>query len=271
MISASIVLYKNNIEILNDTIKSIEKSINANDIYIFLIDNSPTDRLKEINLHNKMDYFHNPSNPGFGSGHNIAIRRSMELDCQYHFVINPDVCFNSNVIKQMIRYMEEHHDVGMLMPKIVNNDGSVQNLPKLLPSPYALLMRKLRRPAFLYNNFIRNYELRFVPQQTTYNAPVLSGCFTLLRNSALKEVGFYDERFFMYFEDWDLSRRMHMKYKTIYYPLVSVIHGYESGANKNKRLFVIFVKSAIAYFNKWGWICDQGRRRINRKTLNQFS
>lgn len=74
----------------------------------------------------------------------------------------------------------------------------------------------------------------------------------------------------MYFEDWDLSRRMHQKYKTIYYPLVSVYHGYESGANKSKRLFKIFVQSALRYFNKWGWIFDKERRKVNRKTLKQF-
>ena len=85
-----------------------------------------------------------------------------------------------------------------------------------------------------------------------------------------KEVGVYDDRFFMYFEDWDLSRRMHQKYKTIYYPKVSVVHGYESGANKDKRLFKIFVKSAIYYFNKWGWFFDSERNKINKKTLQQF-
>jgi GT2 family glycosyltransferase len=88
--------------------------------------------------------------------------------------------------------------------------------------------------------------------------------------SAVKEVGVYDDRFFMYFEDWDISRRMHLKYKTIYFPKVSIVHGYESGANKDQRLFKIFVKSAIHYFNKWGWFFDSERNKINKKTLQQF-
>ena len=67
---------------------------------------------------------------------------------------------------------------------------------------------------------------------------------------AIQEIGMYDDNYFMYFEDWDLSRRMHKKYKTIYYPLVSVYHGYESGANKSFKLFKIFIHSAITYFNK---------------------
>jgi hypothetical protein len=103
-----------------------------------------------------------------------------------------------------------------------------------------------------------------------YNAPVLSGCFTLFNTEALQKIGFYDDSFFMYFEDWDLSRRIHQKYKTIYYPKVSITHEYESGANKNKKLFIIFIKSAIKFFNKWGWILDRERNKINNSALNQF-
>jgi GT2 family glycosyltransferase len=80
----------------------------------------------------------------------------------------------------------------------------------------------------------------------------------------------YDDNYFMYFEDWDLSRRMHKKYKTIYYPLVSVYHGYESGANKSFKLFKIFIQSAITYFNKWGWFFDKDRKQMNKKALSQF-
>jgi len=75
----------------------------------------------------------------------------------------------------------------------------------------------------------------------------------------------------MYFEDWDISRRVHQKFKTVYFPKVSVYHGYESGANKNKRLFKIFIKSAKSYFNKWGWAFDSDRRKINKTTLSQFT
>jgi GT2 family glycosyltransferase len=112
--------------------------------------------------------------------------------------------------------------------------------------------------------------LRFVPIDLTYNAPVLSGCFTLLNLKAIQEVGLYDDKYFMYFEDWDLSRRMHKKYKTLYYPKVSVYHEYESGANKNARLFIIFIKSAVTYFNKWGWFFDKDRSEVNKATLAQF-
>jgi GT2 family glycosyltransferase len=157
-----------------------------------------------------------------------------------------------------------------MMPQILNEDGSIQNLPKLLPSPFSILKRKIKKPTRMYQKFINEYELREVSKDLIYNAPVLSGCFTLLNLDAIKKVGMYDDAFFMYFEDWDLSRRIHQQYKTIYFPKVSVVHEYESGANKNPKLFKIFVNSAITYFNKWGWFFDSERKKVNKEALSQF-
>jgi GT2 family glycosyltransferase len=217
-----------------------------------------------------MQYLHNPSNPGFGAAHNIAIQKAIAAGSNYHFIVNPDIFFNEDVIAPMIEYMINNNDVGMMMPQILNLDGTVQNLPKLIPSPFSILLRKIKKPRAYYKKFIEMYELRNVPKQQIYNAPILSGCFTLLNLKAIEEIGMYDDNYFMYFEDWDLSRRMHQKYKTIYYPLVSVYHGYHSGANKSFKLFKIFIHSAFTYFNKWGWFFDNDRKQINKKALSQF-
>lgn len=268
-LTASIVLFKNNKKTIIATINSYLSNSIAGDLY--LIDNSPTDELHFLkNIDEKITYIHNPSNPGFGAAHNIAIKEAINKGSKYHFIVNPDVFFESDVISKMEDVMENDITIGMMMPQILNLDGSIQNLPKLLPSPFSILMRKFKKPTKHYTKFINQYELREVPKDTIYNAPVLSGCFTLLNLKAIQEIGMYDDRFFMYFEDWDLSRRMHEKYKTIYYPLVSVYHGYESGANKSFKLFKIFIKSAVIYFNKWGWFFDRKRKKINNKALAQF-
>lgn len=270
-ISASIVLYNTNFEDLHDSIQTFRFSTHSNlNKRLILIDNSSTNILKNVIKTEDILYIHNPKNTGFGDAHNIAIREAQRWGSDYHFVINPDVKANSDVIAPMIEYMEKHQNIGMMMPKILNFDGSEQNLPKLLPSPYSIFMRKLKKPEFIYKDFIKKYELRDVPKDMIYEAPILSGCFTLFRMKALQEIGLYDEKFFMYFEDWDISRRMNQKYKTVYFPKVAIYHGYESGANKSSRLFKIFVESAITYFNKWGWIMDSDRHEINTKTLEQF-
>jgi GT2 family glycosyltransferase len=270
MITASIVTYKHRF----DQIETLVYSIIKNDIIskLFVIDNSPFNNLqKEIGENNKIDYIFMGSNKGFGAAHNIAIQKSIDTGSNYHFIINPDIFFNEDIITPLIEYMKQHQNVGMLMPKILYPSGATQYLPKILPTPLNLILRKFKRPKTLYSQFIEKYELRIASENTIYNAPILSGCFTLLNLKAIKEIGAYDERFFMYFEDFDLSRRIHEKYKTIYYPLVSVYHGYEGGANKKFQLFLIFVVSAIKYFNKWGWIFDNSRRRVNKKVLIRHS
>jgi len=269
MIYISVVTYntsRSDLEKLIGSCKIIRQSFQ-----LIIIDNSRSNALEEFfKIYKFVKYIHNPENPGFGAAHNIALELAILNNVEYHFVVNPDAYFIEDVISPMLAYMESHKDVGMMMPKILNLDNTVQNLPKLLPNPLSIFRRKFKRPSILYKNFINRYELRFVPDHIIYEAPILSGCFTLFRVNALKQIGLYDDRFFMYFEDWDISRRMNQIYKTIYFPQVDVYHGYESGANKSKHLFKIFVKSYILYFNKWGWAFDFTRKKVNMKTLSQF-
>ncbi|GAI80195.1 unnamed protein product, partial [marine sediment metagenome] len=113
------------------------------------------------------------------------------------------------------------------------------------------------------------YEMRTVSSGLIYSTSIVSGCFSLFRTEVFQKVGLYDERFFMYFEDFDISRRVNKYFKTVYYPKVSVYHEYRREAQKNPRLFKIFVKSAIKYFNKWGWFFDHERNEINKSTIEQ--
>lgn len=269
-ISLSIVLYNTSSEDIRRILMSLEV---INSCYLlYLIDNSPKDSLRSyFEGIQEIKYIHNPSNPGFGSSHNIAIIDSIKEKIPFHFVINPDAYFCSDVITDMVSYMKSDEKIGMVMPEILNTDGTLQYLPKLLPSPFSIFLRRIKWPAKVYARFVEKYELRFVPQERIYQAPILSGCFTLFRVKALQEIGLYDDDYFMYFEDWDISRRMHKLYKTVYYPHSSVFHGYEAASGKSLRMLKIHVRSAIHYFNKWGWFFDLDRNRINRKTLNQFT
>lgn len=267
VVSVSVVLYKNNLEEISKLLSSFSQcSIQI----IYIVDNSPSDDLNDLfKSDSRVKYMHYKANLGFGAAHNIAIAAAINFGSDYHFIVNPDIYYDRDVMNPMVQYMDHNNDIGMMMPKILNVDGTVQYMPKLLPSPFSIFMRKFKWPQFYYQNFIKRYELR-LEHERIFNTPLLSGCFTLLRLSAIKEVGMYDNAYFMYFEDWDLSRRMYLKYKTIYFPQVSVYHGYDSGANNNSLLFKIFVSSAIKYFTKWGWFFDKNRQKINDVVLAQF-
>jgi len=92
-----------------------------------------------------------------------------------------------------------------------------------------------------------------------------------LRTSVLKDLGPFDENIFMYLEDTDLNRRIHSKYKTIFYPKVSIMHEYSKESYVNKKLLIYHIKSAIYYFNKWGWFFDKERDELNSRCLSNLN
>lgn len=132
MITGSIVLFKPQVSEIENVIKSC---LNHHlTLTLYLIDNSPLEEFKKsYSINERVIYIHNPSNPGFGTAHNIAIKKAIESGSKYHFIINPDVRIKEVVFTPITEYTEANPDVGMLMPKILNEDGTAQNLPKLLP------------------------------------------------------------------------------------------------------------------------------------------
>jgi len=73
-------------------------------------------------------------------------------------------------------------------------------------------------------------------EEVMYNVPFLSGCFMFFRTHNLSEVGFFDERFFLYLEDADITRRILTKYNNAYYPGAVIYHHYKMGSYKSLRL-----------------------------------
>ncbi len=208
-------------------------------------------------------------NNGYGGGHNVALREAMKEGSRYHLVVNPDVWFGPEVMPKLIKYMEEHPDVGQIMPKVLYPNGEIQRLAKMLPTPLDLIGR-LCIPHFIIKRRNALFELKQSGFTKILNVPFLSGCFMFLRMSAVDEVGMFDEQFFMYAEDIDLTRRIHKKYKTLYYPCVSIYHTFTRGSRKSLRLLLIHILSIIQYFNKWGWIKDEERKIINRNVMQQI-
>lgn len=260
----SIVLYHNGDEIW-DCINAILSS--TLDLRLFLIDNSETDALKGLATDPRIVYIFNDANIGYGSGHNIAMQRSLDEKAKYHLVMNPDINFQSGTLEHIYNYMETHPKVGSLMPKVYYEDGSVQRLCKLLPTPFNLIGRRFFGEAPWAQQKNAAYELHHFDYNSTLNTPSLSGCFMFIRTSVLRKTGLFDPQFFMYLEDYDLNRRIHRVARTEFYPEVSVVHGHKQESYKNGKLLKIHVQSAIKYFNKWGWLRDEERDVLNSRVL----
>jgi GT2 family glycosyltransferase len=210
LVTASIVLYNNDVKVLSDAIKSFLNSNFPYKKHLYLIDNSPNETLKQlvsISPEN-ITYIFNPTNPGFGAAHNIAIKSVEKLGAQYHLVMNPDVYFDPEVMSSIIKYMDENPSIGNIMPKVLYPDGSIQYLAKLLPTPYDWIGRRFNPFKKLVEKRNQVFELRFTNYNKIMDVPYLSGCFMFLRIEALKKVGRFDENIFMYGEETDLCRRL---------------------------------------------------------------
>ncbi|MGC1617896.1 MAG: glycosyltransferase family 2 protein [Candidatus Acidiferrum sp.] len=260
----SIVVYQNSDERIQEAVGSfLNTELN---VRLYVIDNSPDDRVRGLCDDGRVSYIFNGWNLGFGAAHNIAIRHSLK-EANYHVVLNPDVYFERGVLEALLSFARSRPDVGVVMPKTLNPDGTVQHLCKQLPSPFDLIARRFL-PGFLQPLMearLARYEFRDQDYDSVLSVPVLSGCFMMLNCAALSQVGMFDERYFMYMEDVDLCRRMQERYKTIYFPKVAIYHGYEKGSYRSVRLMMRHIVSALRYFQKWGWFSDAERVRINQK------
>lgn len=217
----------------------------------------------------KIKYIHSV-NLGYGAGHNIAIRESIDIGATYHIVVNPDIYFEEGVIEKLIIYMNKYSEVGLVMPRVLYPNGELQYLCKLLPTPFDLLFRRFLPWRRYVEKKNEKYELRFTNYSREMEVPSLSGCFMFVRIAVLKKVGGFDERYFMYAEDLDLCRRIGKVSRTMYYPNVVVYHEYAKGSYKNRRLLRYHLSSVVKYFNKWGWVWDLDRKIINKRILDNL-
>jgi GT2 family glycosyltransferase len=268
-ISASIVLYNSNIEQLKTAIASYNPSEGR---VLYLIDNSPveTDISQFVDNNNFIKYHFMNKNKGYGAGHNVAIHKAIESGKKYHVVLNPDVKFESNIIDKTAKFIDTDDNIAIVTPKMLNPTGELVYSCRLLPTPLNGIVRRFI--PFFVKNFDDRYVLKACGYNQKMNVPYLSGCFMFLRLSILKEYNIYfDEKFFMYYEDVDFCRRLHRIGKTIYYPDVFFIHEEGRESYKSMKMLFIHIKSAIKYFNKWGWIFDKERRIINDKTLEELA
>ncbi len=270
-INGSIVLYKNDFT-------QIEKVINSflGTDYIdklFLIDNSDSDELKElVNLDTRIEYIFNNNNLGYGTAHNIGMKKSMNTNIKYHVILNPDLYFDSDVIEKLYKYMEEDKTIGNIMPKVLYPNGDIQKLCKLLPTPIDWFGR------FFLNYFKSDYlkskndlfEMKSANFEKILTVPYLSGCFMFLRVDTLKKSGLFDEKIFLHTEDTDLSRRIYTVSKNIYYPNVSIYHEHNRESYRSFKIMKLQIKSMFYYFNKWGWFFDSKRKKINNTTINKY-
>ncbi len=261
-LNVSIVLYNHSVPQIEPLVAVLRKSNMVSQIY--LIDNSDIGQPDFAGL--DAVYIKNIKNTGYGSAHNIAISKSISSHTDYHLVVNPDIMFESDIFNGIVAFMNKNTEIGHLMPKVCYPTGEIQYLCKLLPTPFDLIFRRFFPSEWTKKR--RDYfELRASGYDKIMDVPYLSGCFMFLRVKALEETGLFDERFFMYPEDIDLTRRINSKYRTVFYPYLTIVHHHAKSSYVDRKMLLIHIANMIKYFNKWGWFFDAERRKVNKATI----
>jgi GT2 family glycosyltransferase len=249
--SASIVTF-NSAAHIPELLDSLRHHIDMQELDVTVIDNASSDNTVTV-LQERYPWvrlLRNERNLGFGAAHNLVLS---SLHSCYHVLINPDVIFVEDPLTPLFAYLDDHPHVAMVTPRILNQDGSEQKLPKLQPRPRYLMARRLERRFGWAKRLCREYTR----SDETFTEPTeietCTGSFCVIRTEIFRQIGGFDERFFIYFEDNDLSRRAHEYGSLVFCPQATVIHCYERAAMRSKRIFLRQIRSMIRYFNKYGW------------------
>lgn len=245
-VSLAIVTY-NNAKIIAETLKSVKEYCGEADLYV--IDNNSTDETVKIIKSDfpEIKLIKLPINVGFGAAHNQVLPL---LNSKYHAVINPDIRFINPALSELYGFLEENPDIALAVPKFLNEDLTEQFTPKLQPNIKYMLSGRLS--GFAYFEKMRDkYTMKDRVVKEPVDVGFCSGCLMFMRTEIFKVVGGFDERYFLYSEDADLTRTVQKYGRTVYNPNISAVHLWERGYTKSRKLFFIQIKSMLKYLWKW--------------------
>ncbi len=194
-------------------------------------------------------------NIGYGRGHNRVI---VGADSTLHLILNPDVIMAPDALLRALRWLEDHPEVVALAPRILGEDGQQQYLCRQYPSVLDLFVRgflplRWRAP---FAHRLARYEMRDAINAASGGVcypPIISGCFMLFRTRALQSIAGFDARYFLYFEDYDLSLRAGRVGAVAYVDAVEIVHFGGGASRKGFAHIKMFAASAWQFFNRFGW------------------
>lgn len=259
-----IVVTWNAKRIVRECLESLRGYAKDSNTEIIVVDNASSDGTpKLIEEHfSHVRLCQNDKNIGFAGGNNIGIKLSTG---KYIGLVNSDVVVPPGCLEKLIQYMEQHSDIGMLGPKMLLQDGTIGQSCMRFPSPWnwfchALAVDRL----FPKSGILGGFLMRDFLYDRMIDVDVLTGWFWMVRREALDQVGLLDERFFMYGEDIDWSKRFHEAgWRVVFYPEAEAVHYCgASSSNAPTRFYVEMNRANIQYCRQhhsrlavfWFWL-----------------
>lgn len=270
-ISASLVVYKPDLQTIERTLLALQeagrfaKAQHPLKLSLILVDNSDDeevfgrlarwlDGVKPALPDWEFSLLRSPGNVGYGRGNNLVIDNACS---DYHLVINPDLFVRVNALCEAVRYMESHRDVGLLTPAVFSENGERQYLCKRNPTLLIMFLRSFA-PEWLRSalrSVIEEFEMRDCDySREIHPVEYPTGCFMFFRTRQLQEIGGFDPKIFLHYEDADIGRRMLAIARVNYVPSVAVVHKWARDTHKSFRSMMITVRSGWYYWLKWGGI-----------------
>ncbi len=191
-------------------------------------------------------------NLGFAAGANRGIK---EATGEAIVLLNPDSEIETDPFAPLLAYLREHDDVGIVAPRLLNPDGSLQLSCRRFPTFSVALFNRysLLTRLFPHNRYSRQYLLNDWQHDSVSEVDWVSGACLMVRRSLLERIGLLDEGYFMYIEDVDLCQRLHRAgAKIVYYPAVSVVHHIgQSSRTLPSRSIMARHRSMWHYYRKY--------------------
>ena len=248
-ITVSIVTY-NSADEIDILMKSLQSSSLFDKMTVFVVDNASKDNTVRII---KEEYpwvrvIESKENLGFGAGHNLVINN---IQSDFHLIVNPDISVSENAIKDSIQYLQEHTDISVLTPYVMNVDGTQQYLPKKNPSMKYMIGGMFESKFKFCKKLREEYTLQNKKVTNPIDVEFCTGAFMVTRTASLHKVGGFDERYFLHFEDADLTRELRKVGRAVYNPDIKVTHKWHRENKKINKSFWVALKSMFIYMKKW--------------------
>jgi len=253
-LSIIIVNYKSKIKLLN-CLESIRQSdLGGLNYEIIVVDNNSGDDLSDLT---GVKVIVSPNNLGMGGGNNLGIKNS---GGEYILISNPDIVYDKDSIKKLYEFFKADRSIGLIGPKLINPDGSLQYSCARFPQIYIPLLRRTSI-GYFFPSRLNHYLMKKVSHEEVLQVDwVMGACFMIRRSELESDNKLFDERYFMYFEDVDLCRQIKNRGQSVvYFPVVKVVHNHmRQSANLpwyksllSDKIAREHLKSAFRYFRKW--------------------
>jgi len=221
-----IILNYNTMELLEDCLESVLKRKNEVSFEIIVSDNGSTDDSVKMVREKFPDIKVLPGeNVGFSAGNN---RAKKHVNGEMVLFLNPDTVVHKNTLKQTVRYLEEHKDVGVVSCKLVLPSGELdKDTRRSFPTPWVSFTHLVLRFDRLFprSKLFGRYWYGYISEDKTHEVDALQGAYFLTWKKILDKVGWFDEGYFFDGEDIDLSWQIkEAGWKLVYYPEVKITH-----------------------------------------------